>query len=125
MALYVDTSKCAADAQIRNDGAIQYNLGLIMMVLGVPELTDKTLPEFHARLEFYQRLSEFLQPDEADAYWTAAQAAKGVRINCTAEKQTAWIKRMSTERFRDIVYSQKRRAEQAQGQTSNQLPLAV
>jgi len=125
MALYVDTSKCAADAQIRNDGAILYNLGLIMLVLGVPELTDQTLPEFHARLEFYQRLSEFLQPDEADAYWTAAQAAKGVRINCTAEKQAAWIKRMSTERFKDITRRQERREQEVPAQVSSLLPLAV
>lgn len=124
MALYVDTTKCAADAQIRHDSAIQYNLGLIMMVLGIPELTDETLPEFHARLEVYLRLSGFIQPDEGEAYWTAAQASVGVRINGKDEKRAAWLKRISTSHFNAIMYEQAHRKSEAKAAEA-QLPLGV
>lgn len=111
MALYVDTKGCAADAQIKTDGNLQYHLGVMMMVLGINKLDAKTLPEFTARLEFYQRLSTFLQPDEAQTFMQAARDSLGVQTNVTYEKQAAWIKRMATDRFRDIVRSQARKVE--------------
>ena len=114
MALYVDTKACAADAQIRKDGNLQYHLGVMMMVLGIDKLTNKTLPEFMARMEFYQRLSDFLQPDEAQTFVQAARDSLGVATNVTYEKEAAWLKRMSTDRFREIVYQQKRKAEAEQ-----------
>lgn len=113
MALYVDTKACAADAQIRKDGNLQYHLGVLMMVTGINKLDDKTLPEFMARLEFYQRLSAYMQEDELLAFMQAARDSLGVATNVTYEKQAAWLKRMSTDRFRDIVYAQKTKAEAA------------
>lgn len=116
MALHVDTSGCAADAQIRNDGNLQYHLGMMMLALGINKLDDKTLPEFRARMEFYQRLSVFLREDEAQNFVQAARASLGTKVNVTYEKQAAWIKRMATNRFRDIVYEQARKAEEEQVQ---------
>ena len=114
MALNVYTEKCAADAQIRKDGNLQYHLGVMMMVLGIDKLTDKTLPEFTARLTFYQRLSDFLREDEAQTFMQAARDSLGVATNVTYEKEAAWLKRMSTDRFREIVYQHKRKAEAEQ-----------
>lgn len=114
MALHVDTSGCAADAQVRKDGNLQYHLGVMMMVLGINKLDDKTLPDFTARLEFYQRLSAFMREDELATYSQAARDSLGTKINASYEKQAAWIKRMATDRFRDIVCEQKRKAEQAE-----------
>jgi hypothetical protein len=111
MALYVDTKGCAADAQIKTDGNLQYHVGLMMLVLGIDKLNDKTLPDFLARLEFYQRLSAFLREDELATYSQAARDSLGVQINASYEKQATWVKRMATDRFRDIVYAQSRKVE--------------
>ena len=111
MAMYVDTKACAADAQIRNDVNLQYHLGVMMMVVGIDKLDNKTLPEFTARLEFYQRLSQFLREDESLVLMQAAQDSLGLVINVKYEKQAAWVKRMATERFYDIVYAQKTKNE--------------
>ena len=124
MTMYVDIRKCAADAQIQRDFATQYNLGVLMTALGVSELTGKTLPEFRARLEFYRRLSEFMQPDEAEDYWKVARESVGVKVNCIAEKRATWVKRIAINRFDSILRDQEIREKEAQEQDA-QLPLAV
>lgn len=107
MPLYVMTEKCRKDAQIRTDSTMQYNLGCMMMCLGISELNKKSLPDFHARLEFWQRLSEFMTPESTEHYWQAAQDSIGVRINSKPETNAGWIKRIAFHKFSDIVYRQK------------------
>ena len=123
MALYVNTKACDPNATICTDGERQYHLGVMMMVLGVGELTAKTLPEFLARLEFYQRLSDFMRPDEAESYAQAARESLGVKTNVTYEKEASWLKRMATDRFRDIARDQARRAEQPKAEAASYLDL--
>lgn len=112
MALHVDTKNCAVDAPIRQNSNLQYHLGVMMMALGIGKLDDKTLPEFLARLEFYQRLSDFMQPDEAAEYARVARESVGVWTNVTYEREASWVKHVATSRFRSIVSEQAFKAKQ-------------
>ena len=93
MALNVYTSKCKEDAAIRKHSYIQYNLGLMMMVLGVDEVTDANLTEALCRFEFYAGIENFTK-DEKEMYREWFKDSVGVEINGNRETWAKFVKRM-------------------------------
>ena len=93
MALNVYTSNCAPDAEIRTNGQIQYNVGLILMVLGLDEITDKNMSEVEVRWEFYCALHTE-SPDYRKQTMEMLLASKGVEVNVTRETWLQFTKRM-------------------------------
>jgi hypothetical protein len=93
MALNVYTTNCTENAPIRTNGHIQYNVGLIMVVLGLDEVTDKNLGEVMCRFEFYASIENFSM-DEKEMYRNWFKDSVGVEINGNRETWANFVKRM-------------------------------
>lgn len=109
MALYVNTNACKEDAPIRDNAHLQYEVGVMLMALGMEGITDKSLPEALCRLEFYGKITDFAATDRA---WYRKHFARsvGVRVNVKQETWSQWLKRMGD----DFRYASARRAELAE-----------
>ena len=54
--LTVDVTKCSPDAPATTNDGHRYTLGLMLLVLGIPEITAKTLPELQGRQKVWSKL---------------------------------------------------------------------
>lgn len=104
MALNVYTSKCKQDAAIRKHSHIQYNLGVIMMVLGVDEVTDANLTETLCRFEFYASIENFTK-DEKETYREWFKDSVGVQTNVNKYTWNQFVKHMGDNYKRRYVYA--------------------
>lgn len=99
MAMHVDTSKCSPEAAIRTSEGIQYHVGLMLMVLGQREITEKNLDEVLCRLTYYFGLRNGGRSAERDAdarwYVNHIRNSVGVKINGVNETWAKFAKRMS------------------------------
>jgi hypothetical protein len=93
MALHVYTAKCREDAEIRVSSEIQYNVGVMLMVLGMDEISDKTLTEALCRFELYAKM-ENLSGDQIAHYRHCFKDAVGVEINGNRETWNKFAKRV-------------------------------
>ena len=98
MPMYVWTDKCKEDAAIRTENDLQFEVGLLLLVLGTPELTDKTLSEALCRLEYYAVLHGFTAEEKAH-YRKAFAESVGVSTNGNSETWAKFTRRMA-ENFR-------------------------
>jgi len=82
--LEVNYKACAPNAKLREDSRLQEALGIYLMVLGVPELTTKTLPGALLRLRFYLQLS-----NDGNCYDQVANMFRdGLGVKCNIAPKT-------------------------------------
>lgn len=114
MALNVYTNKCAANAEIRTNGQIMYDVGVILMVLGLDEITDKNLSEVEVRWNFYCTLHAD-SPEYCKQMMQMLYNAIGVEVNVTRETWLQYTKRICENYHREALRRiEKRKANEAE-----------
>ena len=95
--LEVNYLNCHPDAPLRYDSEKQCTLGLHMLVLGVPELTAKNLPDTLDRLQLYFAL---IAPSPGLEYMVKLfKDSVGVSCNVRAKTWATFVKEQ-TNHFR-------------------------
>ena len=97
MALTFDYSKCKRDECVDSDGNMTSTLESLIwatMILGIPEINDKTIKEFAFRLEFDRRL---VGTFKTDGQFTVKFLTPfiGLRTNATKVTRAEFLKRIS------------------------------
>ena len=97
--LTVDVTKCEPDAPAKEDPQHRLAVGLTLLVLGVPEITAKTLPEVQARQLIWSKL-QGRTAQECDEDIQYMRDHLGVKVNANKLTRTQFLSNISRDFFR-------------------------
>lgn len=94
MAMYVDTKGCKQESDIHNNPGIQYETGLLLMLLGMDKITDQNMDEVMCRFTYYAGITR-LSPNAMEVFVRYLRGSVGVKTNNVHETWAKFAKRMA------------------------------
>lgn len=100
--LTVDVTKCAPDAPAKEDNSTRYVLGVTLLVLGIPEITSKTLPELLGRQKVWSKLQgRTVQECDEDVQYLRAHM--GAKVNGNKLTRSQFFANITRDTFNEFL----------------------
>lgn len=106
MSLVMDHTKCPKGPPVGSEEIVLDAIGMLMMVIGVRDITEKNAPDVYARIRFYELLERpVLKIGEDPVYITPENVARwiGLQTNIRAvESSKAYAGRVGASILKDL-----------------------